>query len=418
MIRIYPAVFSGTLIAPPLKSHAQRLLFAASMANTPTTIYNVSASEDIATTIACLESLGCTVKRQSESVVIVTPFVKTTPVPTVNFDFKGSATTSRLALPIASAFGMQTSCISSESLKKRPLVPLGSRMAIRGVTFSGFSFPISTQGRLKSGEFFFDGEDDLEYLSSLLFALPILPGPSSIRMSSPPEMQGYVDITLSILEKFGIIINKVPGGYDVPGRQIYESPGKVTVDNDWGLASLWLTAGALSQRKGGMITCTNLPPDSPQGYRDLSEMLSQLITDFKRIYVNAHDYPALAPLIAIVAAAGVGTAHISGIQQLQYKETDQLKTMVSIIRAMGGGMSQTEDGLTAEGRGSMPYPEDFFVDCQGDPTLAMSFALGACVLDKPFLLDETAVNKTWPEFFKVYASLGGKYETIENSIDM
>lgn len=146
-------------------------------------------------------------------------------------------------------------------------------------------------------------------------------------------------------------------------------------------------------------------------------MTSQLITDFKTIYINAQDCPALVPLIAIVAAAGVGTAHITKVPQLRYMESDQLKTMATIIRAMGGGIFETSDGLTSQGKGSMPYPNDFFVDCQGDPLIAMSFALGACVLDKPFLMDETIVNKTWPDFFKIYRSLGGKYEIVENSID-
>jgi 3-phosphoshikimate 1-carboxyvinyltransferase len=418
MIRIYPSTFSGTLTAPPLQSHAQRLLFAASVSTIPTTVYNVPASRDIDTTIACLQALGCTVVPQGRSALTVKPFPKTVPVPTADFDFGGSATSSRLALAVACAYGIQTNCFASESLKKRPLVPLGSRMAIRGVTFSGFSFPLSTQGRLEGGEYVFGGEDGAEYISSLLLALPLLAGPSSIRLSSPLFREGDVDITLKLLERFGIVIHKVPGGYDIPGRQVYASPGKVAADNDWSLSSLWLTAGALSQKRGGTVTCTNLPADSPQGYRNLSEMISQLVTDFKTIYVDAQDCSALAPLIAIVAAAGRGTAHISGISQLRYKETDRLKTMASILNSMGASITETKDGWIAQGKGGMSYPDDFFVDCQTDPNLAMSFALAACVLDQPFVLDETAVNKTWPDFFNLYKSLGGKFEIAENSIDI
>src|SRR5665647_410405 len=165
MLRIYPTVFSGTLSAPPSKSHAQSLLFASSISNIPTTLYNVPESDDINTSIQCLEALGCKVIKQSASIFTVTPFVKTTALPTASFDFKNCATSSRFALAIAAAFGIPANCTAWESLMKRPLVQLASRMAIRGVTFSSFSFPLSIQGRLKNGEYIFSGEEGSQYIN-------------------------------------------------------------------------------------------------------------------------------------------------------------------------------------------------------------------------------------------------------------
>lgn len=417
MIKIYPTVFSGTLKAPFSKPHAQRLLFAAAVSNAPTTIYNVPESEDMNTTIECLEALGCTISRKENSIIRIVPFPKTTAVRKVAFDFKGSATTSRFALTLASAYGIQADCTTSLSLQRRPLVPLASAMAIRGAVFSSFTFPLTMKGRLEPGEYVLRGDEGSQYISSLLFALPLLSGPSSIRLSTPLLVDGYIDITIQMLRNFGITINRVVDGYDIPGRQIYCTPGSVWVERDWSLCAMWLTAGALSQKNGGSITCTELTSDSQQGYRNLSEMLSQLITDFKEIYVDAQDCAALVPLISLVAAAGSGSAHITGVPQLHHKESDRIKTMATLISQMGGSVIEKEDGLIATGNGSMSYPEDFFIDCKEDPNILISFALAASFLKKPFLLEETIVNKSWPDFFKTYKALGGKYEVIENFVD-
>lgn len=417
MIRIFPSVFSGTLSAPPSKAHAQRLLFAAALSNSPTALQNVPACEDIRTTIRCLEVLGSTFERKEKGDLIVQPFIKTKPVPRVSFDFESCATTSRYALAISAAYGIQADCIASESLKRRPLFPLASRMAIRGATFSGFTFPLTMQGRLEGGEYDFDGQLSAQYVSSVLLAAPMLSGPSVIRINQPIRMSGQIEITIKTLEQFGISVEAFEEGYRIPGRQAYTSPGTARVHNDWSLAAMWLTAGALSQDKGGSVSCTDLPADSPQGYRNLTEMHSQLITDFKDITVDASDYPALAPLIAIVAAARSGAVHLSGTPQLHHKETDRLKTIAAILRHMGADIRETEGGLESKAKDTFDYPEDCQVDCQGDPNLAMSFALAASVLNKPFLLDERAVDKTWPGFWDQYRALGGKFEMLENIID-
>lgn len=417
MIRIYPTVFSGALSAPLSKPHAQRLLFAAAVSNSPTTIYDIPESADIDTTIACLEALGCIISRKLNNATTVIPFPKTTALQKVNFDFKGSATTSRFSLALASAYGIQADCIASESLQRRPLVPIAGVMALRGATFSAFSFPLTMTGRLEHGEFVLRGDEGSQYISSLLFALPLLSGPSSIKLSTPLLVDGFIDITIDILKSFGIVIDRVVGGYDIPGRQTYNSPGAVWVDRDWSLSALWLAAGALSQKNGGSITCTKLPPGSQQGYRNLSEMLSILITDFTEIYVDAQGFPALVPLISLAALACSGTVHISGVPQLHHKESDRIKTIAALIRQMGGEVTEREDGLIAKGNGKATYPEDFFVDCKNDPNLLISFALAASVLDKPFIVDETIVNKSWPDFLKIYKLLGGKYEIVANPID-
>ncbi|MDD2301253.1 MAG: hypothetical protein PHG30_01705 [Eubacteriales bacterium] len=417
MIRIFPSFFSGTLSAPPSVAHAQRLLFAAAVSNSPTTLYNVPACEDIRTTILCLEALGSTLERKGKNTLTIQPFIKTKPVPRVDFDFGSCAAAARYTLAIAAAYGIQVECTASESLKRRPLFPLASRMAVRGATFSGFSFPLTMQGRLEGGEYDFDGRLSAQFASSILMAAPVLSGPSTVQIHRPVLMGGQIDITIKVLQQFGITVEPLEDGYAIPGRQVYTSPGTTRVHNDWSLAAMWLTAGALSQGRGGSISCTDLPADSPQGYRNLTEMHSQLITDFKDITVDASDCPALVPLIAIVAAARSGAVHLSGAPQLHHKETDRLKTVAAILRGMGADMWDTPDGLESREGSFFDYPEDVLIDCQGDANITMSFALAAPLLKKPFLLQERAVDKTWPGFWNQYRALGGKFEILENPID-
>mgnify|MGYP001065413700 CR=1 FL=1 len=202
MIRIYPTVFSGTLSAPPSKPYTQRLLFAAAVSNFPTTIYNIPESEDINTTIECLEALGCTITKKGGLTIKVSPFAKTTALKKIDFDFKSSATTSRFALALAAAYGFQANCKTSASLKKRPLVPLASAMALRGATFSSFTFPLTMEGRLESGEYILKGNEGSQYISGLLFALPLLSGPSKIRLSTSLLRDRYIDITINILKSY------------------------------------------------------------------------------------------------------------------------------------------------------------------------------------------------------------------------
>ncbi len=91
--------------------------------------------------------------------------------------------------------------------------------------------------------------------------------------------------------------------------------------------------------------------------------------------------------------------------------------MATLIRQMGGSAIESEDGLIASGNGKIAYPEDFFVDCKEDPNIFISFALAASFLEIPFLIDEKAVDKSWPDFLQVYKTLGGKFEMVENFID-
>ena len=310
MIKFYPTVFNGTLRAPASKAHAQRLLLASSLPTSFTLIKNVPKCEDIFTTMECLEAFGSRLSVNEHGDIIVEPFPKTVPVPTANFDFKQSGTTSRIATAIAAALGFRVYASADLSLTKRQFLPLASRLAIRGVSFTAFTFPFFMKGRLMGGEYVFRGDEGDEFISALLMALPLLRDDSTIRLESPLIDSSLIDLTINTLDKFGIGIERAENGYDIKGMQQYESPGTISAENDWAISSMFVAAGASSSSKGGHVKITGLQQDSPQIYRNIKPYLSLISQNFRDVSLNACDCPEFATLFASMALLKGGSFRI------------------------------------------------------------------------------------------------------------
>ena len=412
MIRIYPSVFSGQLKAPASHAHAQRLLFMSSVPAKPTTVHNVPDCEDVDATIRCLEALGCVIDRNGTDVT-VTPFPKGIMGQIAEFNFGQSGTTSRIAIALAAAFGIRAECKASGNLPRRALFPLTGRMAIRGMRFTKFSMPFSMQGKLEPGEYVFEGDEGSQFISALLMALPLLAGDSTLKLASPLIDSSFVDLTIRSLADFGVTIEKTDYGYFIPGRQYYQSPGEMTTENDWGLAALWVAAGAASGETSGDVVITDLPADSPQLYRDVVKEFPFIAQDYTELDFDASTCPSLASFYAAMSAVKGATVTISGVPQLRGKESDRLAVMAEICSALGQKATLRKDGLHIDGTGKPEYPEDIKLNCHKDPWIFMSMALASAKLIKPIILDnEYCPEKIYRGFLKDFAALGGKYEII------
>ena len=411
MIRIYPSVFNGTLKAPAAAAHAQRLLFMASVPAYDTTVRNVPDCEGTDIALRCLEALGCTIKRKGPDCHIK-PFPKNVPVKTAQFDFGRNTTVARIAIAMAAAFGIKADCGISGSDHMNSF-SLTSRMALRGVKFSAFTLPFTMQGRLEPGEFVLDGAEGSQFISALLMALPLLHDDSTIKLSTPLVDDSFVELTVRSLERFKIKIEKTDYGYFVPGRQYYKTPRNITAENDWGIASLWIAAGAAGGEGKGKVIVTDLPASSPQLYRNVSKELPLIAQDFAELDFDASECPSLATFYAAMAAVKGAVVKISGVPQLRSKESDRLKVMHEICGKLGQESEITEDGLAINGSGAPNYAEDTVIECHNDPWIFMSMALAAAKLTKPIILDdEHCADSIYREFLKDYAALGGKYEIV------
>lgn len=420
MIKFYPSVLNGSLKAPASKSHGLRLLFAAAMASTPTRIDNLPMCDDLDTAIDCLRELGCKIdtkggKNPGDKFSLkIEPFPKTQTLKTMEFNFRESATTARYISAICAVLGIPANCRAEGTLARRSQVMLTSRMALRGANFNSFSFPLHLDGRMIGGEYEIEGDESTQNICALLTTLPTAKNDSYIKLTSPVKDKTFIDLTLQILNLFKVRVEEREDGYFIPGQQYFKAPKRISCENDWGLATMWTTAGASCSLRGGSVSVNDLPGTSPQKYRTVQDLFPFISQNFKEISVDASEYPNLATVFAAIAIARGAIIHIDGVPQLKFKETNRLKSIGMCCEQYGVRYEDTDTGFTLYGRDDEDYPENMVVDTLGDPWVFMSMAIAALSFKKPIILqDEHGADKIYRDFLHDYELLGGKFEIIE-----
>lgn len=414
-ITITKPPFSGQVPAIPSKSHVHRLLIAAALSQSPTTIACGETSDDIDATVHCLRALGAAVNYDG-GVFTVSPIPR--PVTGQHrLDCGESGSTLRFMLPVGCALGAAASYCMSGRLPARPLSPLYEELTSHGCALSAQGQnPLNAGGKLKPGRFVIPGDISSQFISGLLLALPILEDDSIIKITGTLESKPYIDLTLSVLTAFGIDVSCGTDNYRIRGRQRFASPGSVAAEGDWSGAAAWLCLGALTP---GGITVTGLDTGSPQGDKAILDILRRFgaqvdVVDNKvtvtrgllaGTVVDAADTPDLVPVLTAVAAAAEGQTVIRGAGRLRIKESDRLKTVTAGLSALGADIVETRDGLVISGKERL---KGGAVAAAGDHRLVMMAAVAAAACDEPVIIrGAEAVSKSYPRFFKDYAALGG-----------
>lgn len=370
---IYPGTLRGAGAVPPSKSDAHRLLIAAYLSG-GRRIAGLPDCEDVQATSRCLDAM-------TDGGVL---------------SFGESASTMRFLLPVVCALGMTRSFTMSPGLAKRPAGPFWAELKRHGAAGDGVSV---IGGSLKSGVYRLDADISSQFVSGLLFALPLLPGDSRIVYRGAAVSRPYIDMTARTLALSGIVLRAEPDGFQIPGGQRYDLPEGMKVERDWSAAAYWLCA----DRLGSAVTLTGMNADSRQGDRTVTEKLAYLGGR-----IDLTDTPDLLPPLAVTAAAIPGIETVfTGVGRLRYKESDRVTAVRDLIRSVGGTAESGADTLTVRGarlRGGR-------ADGQGDHRIVMSAALAALAADGPVTVtDAEKVNKSWPSFFEDFAALGGRYE--------
>ena len=383
-ITITPRKLNGTVSAIPSKSQAHRLLICAAFASSPTTLICPDTNRDIEATADCLRALGCDIQRTGEGYQII-PNKNIPKTAVLNCCESGS--TLRFMLPIVGALGTDATFQMAGRLPQRPLSPLWEEMERMGCTLTRpTADTIRCQGKLRCGDYTIDGGVSSQFITGLYFALPLINGETSLRITGKLESKPYVRMTI---RAFGI--------FDYPGSR---SPGTVTVEGDWSNGAFWLAAKAL----GSDLTVANLDESSPQGDRAVMNILPQL--DDGMVTVSAADIPDLVPILAVAAAAKNG-AVFTDIRRLRAKESDRVESVKNMLSALGIQSESDENTLTV-------YAGQFqggTVDSCNDHRIAMAAAIAATVASGPVtVLGAQCVKKSYPSFWEEYQKLGGKYE--------
>jgi len=241
-VKVSPAVLNGVVRAIPSKSQAHRAFICAALADKSTTIECDGESDDIIATAGCLSALG--IRIEHEGWYVVHPLKRGDNGDTAVLDCGESGSTFRFMLPIVCALGRRVSFILKGRLPHRPLSPLYEELIKHGAKLSPQgSVPFLAEGRLTPGKYSLDAGVSSQFISGLLFALPLLEGDSELQLTGRAESFPYIELTLAMLETFGIKTEFKDNVFFIPGGQTYRSPGRVRVEGDWSNAAFWLGAG-------------------------------------------------------------------------------------------------------------------------------------------------------------------------------
>lgn len=420
-IRLKPCRFCGEVTAISSKSDAHRLLIASALSDRLTFISCNARSADITATVNCLNSLGADTKFVDGG-ISVKPIKEKRKSAVLDCNESGS--TIRFLLPVAAALGTNAEFTGGGRLPERPLSPLREQMEAHGVVFSPINvFPVKISGEMTSGEFTIKGNISSQFITGLLFALPLLNGNSIINVIPPVESRPYIDMTLNTLKKFGITVTEENNSFFIPGGQKYASPGTVESEGDWSNSAFFLTAGAVS----GRVTVTGLDVSSVQGDKQILTILKEMgaeitveqgsITvkkgDLHGINIDARNIPDLVPIISVAAAAANdGETVITGAERLKIKESDRLTAVYESLKALGVDISKTDDGLVINKTGIVGGGA---VSGYNDHRMVMALSVLSAVSSGDIILrGAEAVNKSYPNFFEDFSSLGGSYNVINS----
>lgn len=401
----------GTVRAPASKSMAHRLLLCAALGERKATLDCGTLSDDVSATVRCLRALGAGIE-ESNGVLRVTP-IRTIPEETCELDCGESGSTLRFLLPVAAALGVTAVFHRRAALAERPLGPLCDALRTHGMTIREDGVDLFCEGKLLSGDYCVDGSLSSQFVSGLLFALPLLQGDSTLTVDGSPASAPYVAMTERALRSAGIVFDKSGKTYTISGGQRYALPDS-RVECDWSGAAAFLCIGAIS-RKG--VTVTGLDRASAQGDRSILDILSRFGADVEAAsdrvtvrrgilrggVIDALDTPDLVPALAALASASDGETRIVNAARLRGKESDRLKTTIAMLGSLGADVRETDDGLVIRGK---PILRGGVTDAMNDHRIAMAAAVAACLCQSDVTLSGAeCVTKSYPAFWEDWSCL-------------
>lgn len=410
LMEIKPAKLQGKVNIPPSKSVAHRAIICASLAHGESVISNVSFSDDIKATIDCMRSLGAVIVEKGNSLHISGCANKING--DVKFECNESGSTLRFMVPIALAKnGGQNHFVGRGKLGSRPLEIYEKICKEQDIYYINDSqnnadklLDLKVKGQLKSGIFAVKGNVSSQFITGLMFALPILDGDSEIVIEGDLQSKGYLDLTLSALKDFGIeIVNDNYEKFVIKGGQKYRAKDYI-VEGDWSQAAFYEVANYL----GNNVDMQGLNMESEQGDKVIVDFIKRLKeTDSGQTLVfDGGNCPDIIPAFALACCLRKGKSEIVNISRLRIKECDRLSATVSELKKLGANIQEKDDAMSIIGVDQLQGGE---VKTYNDHRMAMTLAVAATRANGEVKFSNyQCVSKSYPDFFEDYNSLGGK----------
>lgn len=403
---------SGQVPAISSKSEAHRALICAALSDKPSDITCTYTNNDILATVSCLNSLGADISYKN-GVFHIEPIYE--PVADARLDCGESGSTLRFMLPIVAALGVHASIYMSGRLPQRPLSPLYELLSDNGARLSKQgSVPLEVSGKFVGGDCTIAANISSQFISGLLFALPLCSTLSTITLTDKIESEDYISMTLDAQRRFSVDIKQDGAKFIIDAGQRYSPKGNVCIGGDWSNAAFFLCAGALSEDG---VCVSGLDLSSHQGDKRILDVLKSMGADItakndsvtvkrgelKGIELDASNIPDLVPIIATVASVSRGKSVIYNAGRLRLKESDRIESVCNMLSSLGSDITPTDDGMVIYGKESLAGGR---VDSCSDHRIAMSAAIASTVCKNAVVIDNfEAVNKSYPDFKKHFLSL-------------
>lgn len=393
-IKIQPSKLSGQVSAPPSKSFAHRMMICAALADGESIIHGISESEDMLATIDCIEAIGAHVRKDGDTVYITGRTSKTPDGAILRCRESGS--TLRFMIPL-SLNGERVRFEGTPRLLARGIGIYEDILTNKDISIRKDETGIEFCGRLKAGEYILRGDVSSQFVSGLMFALPLLDDDNVIRVLPPVESKAYINITVAVLKSFGIeVCETEENTFFVKGSQRY-SAGEKTVEGDWSNAAALEAFNYI----GGQVSVDGLNYDSIQGDKVCLKYLDSL--RHKQDVLDLSNCPDLGPVLFAAAAAIGRGAEFTGTKRLRIKESDRAAAMAQELEAFGIETELYENSFII--KPGIIHTPTRLLSSHNDHRIVMALTL-LCSLTGGVIDGVEAVRKSFPDYFETLRTIG------------
>ena len=391
-VTVTPSTARGKVLAPPSKSMAHRALICAALSG-QSVISSLAFSKDIEATLGCLKALGAACRIDGSTATLGGLDIDNIPENASLF-CNESGSTLRFLIPLCMCAGKPVTLGGAKRLFERPLTVYEDIAKAQGITFTKSDTSLTVCGNLKSGQYYIPGDISSQFISGMLFALPLLCGDSILTVTGRFESASYIDLTLAALSDFDIKIKRDGNVFYIKGNQSYKSHN-YTVEGDCSNAAFLEAFNYL----GGEVEVGGLKDDTLQGdrvYKSIFEGIKSNGGPF-----DLSDCPDLAP-VCFALAACLGGAEFTGTARLRIKESDRAAAMAQELKKFGIEVCVFDNSVTVKG-GRLSAPAQPLYS-HNDHRIAMSLTLLFSKVGGTVTCAE-AVSKSYPDFYEVLKAL-------------
>lgn len=397
---------SGSVTAPPSKSHTHRAVIIASLAGGTSTIQNPLMSDDCVATIEACRQFGA--KIEAGKALKIDGVGGKPRTPATEIDVKSSGTTIRFMTAVSALCDGTTRLTGDGSVRARPFGPLlqsvkdlGAKGA-ESILGNGCP-PVAITGKLKGGRTVIEGYSS-QFVSGLLVACPLAEAASEIvvrNMRSRP----YVTMTLEHLGRAGVKVrHEGLRKFHIDGNQPFGTLD-YRVPGDHSSAAFLRAAAEVT---GSDFEILGLDERDSQGDRAIAGIITKMRSGDRR-EIDLRDTPDLLPVAAILGCHARGTTILKNVPHARHKESDRISALCAELEKMGAAIEERPDGLVIRGC-ALKGAE---LEGHGDHRIVMALAVAALVAEGRSVIDGAdTLSKSYPGFVQDMARLGANMRVV------